>query len=183
MLQRAQLMDIISQTVERLIFLLQQPDFFPSRHPIIYRRRTLRRFRRFLPRPLVRIYMAPPAVRSTSATNVLSIVRAISVSRCSPSVGQEWSATSIIIHCDNEATVHCINKGRSHSPTLMPLLRRLIWISACEQFIITAKHIPGSKNLIADSLSRFAFQKFRALAPEADPLPTLVPPYSELIFP
>ncbi len=97
--------------------------------------------------------------------------------------GKEWSATSIIIHCDNEATVHCINKGRSHSPTLMPLLRRLIWISACEQFIITAKHIPGSKNLIADSLSRFAFQKFRTLAPEADPLPTPVPPYSELILP
>ncbi len=37
--------------------------------------------------------------------------------------GKEWSTTSIIIHCDNEATVHCINKGRSHSPALMPLLR------------------------------------------------------------
>ncbi|XP_073685379.1 uncharacterized protein [Garra rufa] len=97
--------------------------------------------------------------------------------------GKEWSATSIVVHCDNEATMHCINKGRSHSPALMPLLRRLIWISACDQFIITAKHIPGSKNQIADSLSRFAFQKFRSLAPEADPLPTPVPPYSELIFP
>ncbi|MGL4283697.1 MAG: hypothetical protein ACRCSI_08810, partial [Eubacterium aggregans] len=97
--------------------------------------------------------------------------------------GKEWSATSILVHCDNEATVHCINKGRSHSSALMPLLRRLIWISAHDQFIINAKHIPGSKNLIADSLSRFAFQKFRALAPEADPIPTPVPPYSELIFP
>ncbi|XP_050973413.1 uncharacterized protein LOC127169819 [Labeo rohita] len=97
--------------------------------------------------------------------------------------GKEWSATSIVVHCDNEAIVHCINKGRSHSPALMPLLRRLIWISACDQFIITAKHIPGSKNQIADSLSRFAFQKFRSLGPEADPLPTPVPPYSELIFP
>ncbi len=95
--------------------------------------------------------------------------------------GKEWSATSIIIHCDNEATVHCINKGRSHSPTLMPLLRRLIWISACEQFIITAKHIPGSKNLIADSLSRFAFQKFRTLARPSRPSianPSLTSPKS-----
>ncbi|XP_056617722.1 uncharacterized protein LOC130432405 [Triplophysa dalaica] len=96
--------------------------------------------------------------------------------------GKEWSASSIIVHCDNEATVHCINKGRSHSPAIMPFLRRLIWISACDQFILTAKHIPGSKNQIADALSRFAFQKFRLLAPEADPLPTPVPPYSELIF-
>ncbi len=97
--------------------------------------------------------------------------------------GKEWSATSIIIHCDNEATVHCVNKSRSHSPMLNPLLRCLIWISACDQFIITARHIPVSKNQIADSLSRFSFQKFRTLAPEADPLPTPVPPFSELIFP
>ncbi|XP_057206534.1 uncharacterized protein LOC130564470 [Triplophysa rosa] len=96
--------------------------------------------------------------------------------------GKEWSASSIIVHCDNEATVHCINKGRSHSPALMPFLRRLIWISACEQFILTGKHVPGSKNQIADALSRFSFQKFRLLAPDADPLPTPVPPYSELIF-
>ncbi len=97
--------------------------------------------------------------------------------------GKEWSATSILIHCDNEATVHCVNKSHSHSPMLNPLLRRLTWISACDQFIITARHIPGSKNQIADSLSRFSFQKFRTLAPEADPLPTPVPPFSKLIFP
>ncbi len=97
--------------------------------------------------------------------------------------GKNWTSSSILVHCDNEATVHCINKGRSHSLALMPLLRRLIWISACDQFIITAKHIPGSKNLIADSLSRFMFQKFRALAPEANPSPTPVPHYSQLVFP
>ncbi len=67
--------------------------------------------------------------------------------------GKDWSASSILVHCDNEAAVHCKNKGHSHSPALMPLLRRLIWISACNQFIIIAKHVPGSKNLIADSFS------------------------------
>ncbi|XP_039535194.1 uncharacterized protein LOC120484211 [Pimephales promelas] len=97
--------------------------------------------------------------------------------------GKEWTASSIVVHCDNEATVQCINKGRSHAPALMPLLRRLTWISACDQFILIAKHILGSKNQIADSLSRFMFQKFRMLAPEADELPTPVPHYSELIFP
>ncbi len=97
--------------------------------------------------------------------------------------GKNWTSSSILVHCDNEATVHCINKGCSHSLALMPLLRRLIWISPCDQFIITAKHIPGSKNQIADSLSRFMFQKFRALAPEADPSPTPIPHYSQLIFP
>ncbi|XP_057175508.1 uncharacterized protein LOC130545160 [Triplophysa rosa] len=93
--------------------------------------------------------------------------------------GKEWSASSIIVHCVNEATVHCINKGRSHSPALIPFLRRLIGISACKQFILTGKHVPGSKNQIAYALSRFSFQKFRLLVPDADPLPTPVPPYSE----
>ncbi|XP_052428992.1 uncharacterized protein LOC127970440 [Carassius gibelio] len=97
--------------------------------------------------------------------------------------GNEWTTKSILVHCDNEAVVQCINKGRSHSPALMPLLRRLIWIAACDQFIISAKHVPGTENQIADSLSRFLFQKFRTLAPEADQFPTPVPHYSELIFP
>ncbi len=97
--------------------------------------------------------------------------------------GNEWSSKCILVHCDNEAVVQCVNKGCSHSPALTPFLRRLKWISACDQFIIVAKHIAGSKNQVADSLSRFLFQKFRKLAPEADKFPTPVPPYSELIFP
>ncbi len=97
--------------------------------------------------------------------------------------GNEWSSKCILVHCDNEAVVQCVNKGRSHSPALTPFLRRLKWISACSQFVIVAKHVAGSENQIADSLSRFLFQKFRKLAPEADKFPTPVPPYSELIFP
>ncbi|XP_067260176.1 uncharacterized protein [Chanodichthys erythropterus] len=96
--------------------------------------------------------------------------------------GHEWSSKSIEFHCDNLATVHCINKGRSNSPVIMPLLRRLTWLSACNQFIFKAVHIPSHQNQIADALSRFLFQKFRALAQEADPDPTPVPPYSDLIF-
>lgn len=59
--------------------------------------------------------------------------------------GKDWSANSILVHCDNEAAVHCINKARSNSPALMPLLRHLIWISASNQFIITAKHVLDQK--------------------------------------
>ncbi len=54
--------------------------------------------------------------------------------------GKNQTSSSILVHCDNETTIHCINKGRFHPLALMPLLRRLIWISACDQFIITAKH-------------------------------------------
>ncbi len=96
--------------------------------------------------------------------------------------GSEWSTKIILFHCDNSATVHCISKGRSNAPKIMPFLRRLIWISACHQFVIKAEHIPGHQNEIADALSRFLFQKFRTLAPDADSNPTPIPLYSELLF-
>nr|XP_055023094.1 uncharacterized protein LOC129413423 [Misgurnus anguillicaudatus] len=96
--------------------------------------------------------------------------------------GHEWSRHSILIHSDNSAVVEIINKGRSRSLAIMQLVRRLTLISAQHQFIIRAAHIPGYCNSIADSLSRFSFQKFRILAPESDMHPTPVPPFSATIF-
>lgn len=60
-----------------------------------------------------------------------SSVRALSHHHSSFLWGKGWTANSILVHCDNKATVQCINKGRSHSPTLMPLLKPLVWISVC----------------------------------------------------
>ncbi len=96
--------------------------------------------------------------------------------------GHEWSRKSILVHSDNLAAVDIINKGRSNSPSIMPFLRRLTWHSFTHQYILRAAYVPGKCNTIADSLSRFMFQKFRSLAPDADALPTPVPPYSALTF-
>lgn len=96
--------------------------------------------------------------------------------------GHEWSKHTILIHSDNSAVVEIINKGRSRSPAIMQLVRRLTLISAQHQFLIRAAHIPGYLNSIADSLSRLSFQKFRILAPESDIHPTPVPPFSATIF-
>ena len=73
-----------------------------------------------------------------------------------------------------------MDEGRSRAPMVWPFLRRLVWTAACNQFVIKADYVPGRLNTIADT--RFLFQKFRTLAPEADPEPTPVPPYSETIF-
>ncbi|XP_053178134.1 uncharacterized protein LOC128361632 [Scomber japonicus] len=96
--------------------------------------------------------------------------------------GHEWSTKSILIHSDNLSVVDIINKGRSNSNSIMPFMRRLTWHSVTHQYILRAAHIPGHHNAIADTLSRFLFQKFRNLAPNADPMPTAVPPYSALTF-
>ncbi|XP_063049791.1 uncharacterized protein LOC134444394 [Engraulis encrasicolus] len=97
--------------------------------------------------------------------------------------GKEWRTRSVLIHSDNEAVVNAINSTRTKSQTVSPYLRRLVWTAASCQFIIRAAHIPGHHNQIADSLSRFQFQKFRSLAPDADALPTRLPRFSETIFP
>ncbi|KAE8281681.1 hypothetical protein D5F01_LYC20680 [Larimichthys crocea] len=96
--------------------------------------------------------------------------------------GHEWSKKTIAIYSDNSAAVDIINKGWSHSLDIMQFICRLTLVSAQHQFIIRASHIPGHKNAIADSLSRFSLQKFKLLAPDSDPLPTLIPPYSATIF-
>ncbi|XP_072306544.1 uncharacterized protein [Eucyclogobius newberryi] len=96
--------------------------------------------------------------------------------------GHEWTSTCVAIQSDNLAVVDIINKGRSNALPIMPFVRRLTWLSIKHQFILRAKYIPGYLNSVADSLSRFAFQKFRTLAPEADPLPIPVPPFSATTF-
>ena len=96
--------------------------------------------------------------------------------------GPLWCRKRIAVLCDNEAVVEIINKGRSAIPDIMMFMRRLTWLSVTHNFIITARHVPGHSNLIADSLSRFKFQIFRKLCPEAAPTPTALPPYAALIL-
>ena len=89
--------------------------------------------------------------------------------------GEHWSKKRIQFHCDNLPTVQILNKGRSPCPLIMKLLRRLVITATIHSFTYLAKHIPGATNLIADSLSRHQFQKFRKLAPEAAPQPCTLP--------
>ena len=83
----------------------------------------------------------------------------------------------IMFHTDNAALVAIINKQSSRHPHVMAALRRLV--VTCLQFNINfrAKHVPGVDNAITDALSRFQFQKFRELAPQCQPNPTVIPPH------
>ncbi|XP_029937157.1 uncharacterized protein LOC115380206 [Myripristis murdjan] len=94
--------------------------------------------------------------------------------------GKSWKRKRIAVQCDNEAVVGIINKGRSASREIMPFMRSITWLSVTHNFIITARHVPGRANVIADSLSRFNFQVFKTLCPEASPTPTAVPPLEAL---
>uniref|UniRef100_UPI0037E76AD8 uncharacterized protein n=1 Tax=Semicossyphus pulcher TaxID=241346 RepID=UPI0037E76AD8 len=94
--------------------------------------------------------------------------------------GQHWKRKRISVLCDNQAVVSMINRGRSSSKDIMPFLRSITWSSITHNFIITARHVPGHYNKLADSLSRFNFQIFRSICPEASPVPIQVPPLQQL---
>ncbi|XP_071171222.1 uncharacterized protein [Mytilus edulis] len=96
--------------------------------------------------------------------------------------GKLWTRKRIVFHCDNESTVNIINKGRSKVQDIMKLMRKLTWLAAINNFTFSSKHIPGVKNVIADSLSRFDFQTFRKEAPEADAQAMICPHFSLVMW-
>ncbi len=96
--------------------------------------------------------------------------------------GKQWSRKQIMFFCDNEATVNIINKGHSSVPFINRFVRRLTWLSVLGNFNFRAAHIPGLNNQIADSLSRFEFQKFHLLCPEAAPSSLVCPPFSQTVL-
>ncbi|XP_033745599.1 uncharacterized protein LOC117331113 [Pecten maximus] len=89
--------------------------------------------------------------------------------------GHQWTKKRILFHCDNMATVDIISKGRSKIKSIMRLVRTLTYYSAMNNYVVHAKHIPGSENNTADAISRSQMDRFRRLAPHADmhPIPCL----------
>ncbi|KAL9952390.1 hypothetical protein ACROYT_G039640 [Oculina patagonica] len=68
--------------------------------------------------------------------------------------GPLWENHHVIIHCDNVAAVHIINKGTTNHPLVMSFLRKLFWLSAIHNFRFTASYIKGQLNTTADAVSR-----------------------------
>ena len=68
--------------------------------------------------------------------------------------GPLWAGKHIRIKCDNSATVQAINKGSSRSPLFMCCIREMFWLSVRFGFRLTAVHIPGDWNYLADLISR-----------------------------
>ena len=65
-----------------------------------------------------------------------------------------WENKRIIIYSDNTTTVAAINKASSRNSHIMKCLRSLFWLSALYNFHLTARYLPGTLNIVADSASR-----------------------------
>ena len=89
--------------------------------------------------------------------------------------GPQWASKRVNFLSDNRSVVDILRSGTSRAPTIMSLVRFLSLLAARHSFSFTASPVRGKSNPIADSLSRFQFQRFRRLAPLADSIPTQIP--------
>ncbi|XP_078503741.1 uncharacterized protein LOC144762432 [Lissotriton helveticus] len=89
--------------------------------------------------------------------------------------GDEFQNRSVLFHVDNLAVVHLVNHQKARDLRVLRLLRAFMLRCLQLNIVFKARHVPGTSNCIADSLSRFQWSEFRKLAPGADLAPTPIP--------
>ena len=116
-------------------------------------------------------YHWPPGLEDQHITikELLPIVIAIAI------WGTEYVNRSILCRCDNEAVVHIINSGTSKDPLVMGLMRCLHFITAKFNLLLSATHIAGIENSLADALSRDNLSFFFTHHPPANHSPSPIP--------
>ena len=90
--------------------------------------------------------------------------------------GAAWANKSVLCRCDNEAVIHIINSGTSKDPSVMALMRCLHFIAAKFNLLLSATHIAGIENSLADALSRDNLPFFFTHHPQANHSPSPIPP-------
>lgn len=89
--------------------------------------------------------------------------------------GQCWVDKVLLCQCDNEAVVSCLNTGTCRDKSVMSLLRVLYFITAKYNILLSAVHLAGKCNSIADALSRNNLRMFFDACPQANCSPDSIP--------
>jgi len=89
--------------------------------------------------------------------------------------GFEWKGQLVCAHCDNKAVVDVLGSRSCKDKDLMQLLRCLFFLEATYQFQLSAVHIAGADNGLADDMSRNRIQYFREKAGGLNVYPSSVP--------
>lgn len=86
--------------------------------------------------------------------NILELIPVwLAMKRSAP----KWKNSHVICYTDNSSVKFMVNKGSSSSKYCMVLLRDLFWICAKNNIHLTARHVSGVDNVLADLLSRLIF--------------------------
>lgn len=124
----------------------------------------------------------PQAWVDQGITDDITVLEMFPLLVCLHIWGEDLRNKKIVFRCDNLASVHIVNSMTSKNERVMIILRALTLLCLKLNIAFKAQHVSGCVNLLADSLSRFNFQKFHDLAPAADLVPTPVPSHLWNIF-
>ena len=87
--------------------------------------------------------------------------------------GSTWN--SIVAYCDNSAVVTVLNRRYCQDKAMMQLLQCLFFIEAHLQFQLSAVHVAGLHNDLADDLSRSRLPLFLKKKPDATTDSSVIP--------
>lgn len=68
--------------------------------------------------------------------------------------GGRWRNKKVLVFSDNVQLVTLVNKGSVSNSYCMDIIRYVFWECARFNFQLSASHIPGKSNKLADYLSR-----------------------------
>ncbi len=69
--------------------------------------------------------------------------------------GECWRGCIVLCHCDNMSVVAAIKGSYCKDSAMVHLLRCLFYLEAKFCFKLTAEHVAGVENGVADAISRF----------------------------
>ena len=90
-------------------------------------------------------------VQEDSSINYLELVAIyLAVHRFS----DQWKNQHVLCFTDNTQAMSAVNRGTSVSKYSMCVIRQIFWICAINNIYLSARHVAGETNLLADWLSR-----------------------------
>ena len=113
--------------------------------------------------------------RASTVDIHISVLELISIVVAAHVWGSAWERRRVLFYSDNSAAVASIESGLPRHPHLAFLIRELAQLSILGNFSVKAVHVPGKLNVVADAISRFDFQEFRRLRPDANRDATPIP--------
>ena len=96
-------------------------------------------------------------IRGDVSINYLELVAIyLAVSR----FAVQWSDQHVVCYTDNMQAMAAVNRGTSVSKNSICIIRQMFWICAHYNIYLSALHIAGEVNLLADWLSRAGIRGF-----------------------
>ena len=98
------------------------------------------------------------------------------------SMERTLAEAKILFHCNNQAVISIWESGTTCAKKILALVCLLYYSAAKCNINVCIAHIAGTENVITDCLSRFQQDKFKKLAPLANPASDNIPTWPNQSF-